>query len=324
MKVNCLLLGARRRVYFLKRLKAELSARYEEYSILYSDSDRLDPLCSYADEVVLLPESSSPNYKEALINILEEKEVTLIFPWNDREILIVNEARKEIEKLGAKVVLPPSDIVELFNDKFMTSDWASKLRISYPKTWKWEVKNSVGLNENFTFPVIIKPRFGQGSLGVFKVESMKELQLFFKNCNEDYLIQEFIDGEEYTVDIFQNGKGCDFIVPRKRIKVRGGECLISKVVLDPSLLKFVSNIVGMLSFKSIYNLQLIVGKEKIVLIEFNPRFGGGSDLTIQAGGNIPALILDTYLESSLLRDRACEIKDGMTMTRYLAPKFIYE
>lgn len=54
---------------------------------------------------------------------------------------------------------------------------------------------------------------------------------------EDYIIQPFVEGREFTIDIF-----CDFegnpvcITPRKRAQVRAGEVLKTQICMDRTMI----------------------------------------------------------------------------------------
>ncbi|MCR5398769.1 MAG: ATP-grasp domain-containing protein [Lachnospiraceae bacterium] len=58
-------------------------------------------------------------------------------------------------------------------------------------------------SQSFTYPVIIKPRYGSGSRGIMIAHDEDELPAFLediKNVDEDYIVEECLDGEEYGVD----------------------------------------------------------------------------------------------------------------------------
>ena len=38
------------------------------------------------------------------------------------------------------------------------------------------------------FPLILKPRWGMGSIGIYKADNLEELEVFYKNLVEKYLI----------------------------------------------------------------------------------------------------------------------------------------
>ena len=50
-----------------------------------------------------------------------------------------------------------------------------------------EVKNKLQANI-IEFPLILKPRWGMGSIGIYKADNLEELEVFYKNLVEKYLI----------------------------------------------------------------------------------------------------------------------------------------
>ena len=76
-----------------------------------------------------------------------------------------------------------------------------------------------------SFPAFIKPKDGSSSINAYKVENLEDLRLYAEKI-EDYIIQPFISGREYTIDIFCDYEGNPvYITPRERLAVRAGEVL---------------------------------------------------------------------------------------------------
>ena len=51
------------------------------------------------------------------------------------------------------------------------------------------------------YPAFIKPKDGSSSINAFKVADKEELKVYASQI-KDYVIQPFIEGTEYTIDIF--------------------------------------------------------------------------------------------------------------------------
>ena len=49
------------------------------------------------------------------------------------------------------------------------------------------------------FPVILKPNKGERGKGVDKINNASEFEDKLKSCDEDYLLQEFIQGSEFGI-----------------------------------------------------------------------------------------------------------------------------
>ena len=82
----------------------------------------------------------------------------------------------------------------------------------------------------------MKPRVGRGSIGAFAAKTIEELA-FFLDYVADPVIQEYLDGTEFTIDVL-----CDFtgrpisIVPRERVVIRAGVIDRGRTVADPDLM----------------------------------------------------------------------------------------
>ena len=75
------------------------------------------------------------------------------------------------------------------------------------------------------FPAILKPRYGSGSRGIFFINNKEELEeALSKLCEEeerfpeeDYVLEEAVDGVEYGVDAVMDGSGFRMILLRRKL-----------------------------------------------------------------------------------------------------------
>ena len=170
-------------------------------------------------------------------------------------------------------------------------------------------KNSFGVPEmisvdeietNLQFPLFIKPKSGSSSINTFKVNNSNEL-ITYKKIVEEPIIQQFIEGDEYTVDVFLDfDSNVITIVPRLRIATRSGEISKGRIVKDQDIIENVKELVKVLKPIGHITVQLMKTKDGIKYIEINPRFGGGAPMSIQAGAdsceNYYKLLLGQKLE----------------------------
>ena len=116
--------------------------------------------------------------------------------------------RKLIEKIKYKGVKNTSEnflLYELVKDKVILSDFLQAHGILTPKKYSiGEVKDGV--------KYFVKPRFGQDSLGITtdcicrsKADVIKQVDRIRAELNQDSIIEDFIDGTEYTVACVNNG-----------------------------------------------------------------------------------------------------------------------
>ncbi|WP_380181203.1 ATP-grasp domain-containing protein [Kalamiella sp. sgz302252] len=321
MKLTILLLNMRRRVYFLKKLKEELSNT--PHKIIYVDSNNLDPMKNYADEFIVLNDKDA-NFVTNLFDLCVKKDVNLVIPWLDSDINLLSSNNYLFQAGNISLAIPDSEFIEISNDKFITYDWLSQKNIPTPLSFKLSKDNheyfSLKKTNTYNFPLIAKPRFGQGSRNVIKLNNASEYENFANKISDDYLVQNFLPGKELTIDVCWYRNQIYFCVPRLRLKVRGGESMISKVVKTKSIEILSKKICSFFDEPLLFNFQVIYDElNNPKVIEINPRFGGGSDLSIHSGANIPRAILKIYLNLGCLHKD--KIENNIIMSRYFHSEF---
>jgi len=280
--MNVLFTAIGRRVQLIKHFK-------QWHYIVGVDSGEMPPARYFVDSFYKVPKWDGNNYIEILINICKKEKIDLLIPLFEKEFVLLCENRKAFEKIGTFLLLSHKTIIEIFNDKIKSYEFFTKNRINTPLTFTKESIYAALKKDMVKFPLIIKPLNGMGSKNVFKVKNKKELD-FFINYIENPIIQEFVEGTEYTIDVL-----CDFngdvisVVPRKRIEVRAGEVSKSKTIKDKKIIELTLDLCNKVKInKDIkpigpLTIQCITNLKETKFIEVNPRFGGGVPLTFEAG-----------------------------------------
>lgn len=155
------------------------------------------------------------------------------------------------------------------------------------------VQHALLRERGFTVPrrtidgdVIVKPEFGQGGKGIFRTKDPRVALQLRESGN--FLLQEFIDGMEYTIDVLTDlDGGFLFAVPRMRIVARGVS-VIGQVSMDDEIIDLAKQIVKSFSFRGPINIQVIRERETgdLFIIEINPRLSGSCMFTVMAGFDI--------------------------------------
>lgn len=110
---------------------------------------------------------------------------------------------------------------------------------------------------DFGFPVFIKPLDGNSSIDAYKIINETEFCI-------DYIIQPFICGVEYIVDVFCNFLGNSiFITPRKCVAVRNGEVIKTEIFQDELIIGEIKRLIDIIKSIGPIIIQLI--REKILL-----------------------------------------------------------
>ena len=294
--LNVLILSSGRRVELVKLFKKAKEELGIKGKVIAVDLSETAPALYYADEYKLISRIDSGKYIEDIIKICNEKNINLIIPTIDTELLILSENIKKIEKeTPAKVLISDEDVIKICRDKINTQNFFEKNGLGAP-AFIDEINLKKG---NYSFPLFIKPLNGSSSINTFKVNNDAELK-FFLNYVPNPMVQGFIEGEEYTVDTFLDFESNPIsIVPRKRLATRSGEISKGLIVKDREVIKEVKKLLEVLKPKGHITVQCMKTKDGIKFIEINPRFGGGAPMSIMAGADSPKNLYKLLLGEKL-------------------------
>jgi carbamoyl-phosphate synthase large subunit len=273
-----------RRVELLNTFTDSFRNRKIGLKLVGTDLDpTLSPAARFLDKVHPVPAWSDPTYLDNLLQICTREKVNLLIPLYEPEFNLLNAHREDFKAAGTTLLLSNQNVIDICKDKYQTFRFFNQIGVKTPQTWL-----NQPIDNQVWFPLIAKPRCGMGSAGVRKVECQAELDLIKGN---ELLLQEYISGIEYTLDVWCDLQGNVIaVVPRERMEVRGGEVVKSRTVRERRLIDEGMRIAAKLGGAGPFNLQCIVKEDQIYWIEINPRFGGGVPLTFAAGVDYPHLI----------------------------------
>jgi len=276
----------------------------------------LDPMAAglfLADEYKIVPPASDPAYISSLVSIGAQTGASVLIPIYSKEISIISKNQSILKKEGLHTFLPDSDVIELCNNKRKMNNVAQDAGLKVPKVF--ETIDLAEINEK-SFPVFIKPNSGSSSMGAERVFNKERLAELLKS-GKDLIVQEFIDAQEVTVDVFCNEQSEAVVVaPRLRLATKSGQSVKGRTLSADLFLEPVKAICKQLSIKGVCNVQFFIKEEGLYFIELNPRFAaGGLMLTVGAGANIPLILLKTILKKEI-SEAECRTKSNYLMTRY--------
>jgi len=295
-KPSLLLTSIGKRVQLIKHLK-------KSFKVIGVDAGELNPGKAFVDKFYKIPKASKSEYISSLLNICREERVKVLIPLYEGEFQILHNVREQFKEIDTLILLSNGEILEICKDKKKTYDYFLNSKINIPKVYSGDEIGDIlvygGIDK---FPLIIKPRDGMGSNGIYKINNLNELK-FFKDYVENGIIQEYIAGEEYTVDVLTDLYGEPvYVVPRKRLEVRSGEVVKSSTSRDENIINETlkvmkhlnelrdSNKLGLQGPLTIQFFKKSNGE--IYLLEINPRFGGGAPLSFEAGADYGQRILE--------------------------------
>jgi len=259
--------------------------------VMAADCDPLAPALHVPGIVPAItpPALENPGkYKRHILSLVDQAEVDLIVPLSDLDQQILAEAAEEIGARGCKVSVSKPGIVSACVDKEISYAFCKNAGLPMPGS-KFHLDDCADIG-----PSMVKPILGSGSADTRRIESWEDLGQFVDGV---HMVQEWVEGTEYGLDIFNDFKGrfASACVKRKLL-MRAGETDRSVVVRHPDIEALARKISG--AFRHVGNLDVDVIEahdKSLFCLDFNPRFGGGYPATHAAGMNYLQALVDDCL-----------------------------
>jgi carbamoyl-phosphate synthase large subunit len=314
--MNILLTAASRRVPLVQGFQRALRSLGVPGKVIVTDVNPLSPAVQAADRAYRVPLSADPGYLPAILEICEAEQVRMAVPTIDDELPIFAAAAQEFLDSGVIPVCSPVATALACDDKFETCRVLQASGVAAADTYLPDA-----IPADVRFPLFIKPRVGRGAVGAFPIRDRGELEFFLKYVSNP-IVQEYLDGPEYTVDVL-----CDFhgtplsIVPRERVVIRAGVIDRGRTVRSQALIDLALATCQAMRFAGPINIQCRMRAGRPFIIEINPRFSGGIPLTIQAGADFPKMLLRLAM-GLVVPPAVGDFQDGLWMTSYESAYFL--
>ncbi len=309
-----------RRVELLNAFRRAADALGINLEVHGTDINKLSPAIHLVDKPHFVDRISSGCYIEQLLNVVRKHKIDLLIPLIDTELALLADATVAFDHAGCVALVSSPSVIETCSDKLATYRVLSDAGIDTPVTWTW--REALRLKHP-TFPMFLKPRAGSAGMGNYVVRTPAELKTFGRRV-PDAIVQEFVDGDEHTLDVYTGFDGqprC--VVPRKRLEVRTGEVSKGIIVKDEKIMAIGRRVAEVLGeCRGVVTVQCMRTKRgRIRVIEINPRLGGGAPLAIHAGADFPKWIM-MELCGMKPRIRWAGFRDDIAMLRYDESVFV--
>jgi len=181
--------------------------------------------------------------------------------------------------------LPSIEVLELFHDKLQATLAIKDLGLHIPR-----IVHDLSLENK----IIFRDKVSVGSRGIYIVDlnADKVIENRFKRNS---FIQEYIDGQEYTVDVLADKKGVpSLIIPRWRIDIKDGISFVCQTVKHDAIILACQKIYEKYKIPGLSNVQFIMYNDEPYFIELNPRFAGTAIAGILSSFNYLELFLKHF------------------------------
>lgn len=306
-ETNILLTSAGRRTYLIEYFKEAVAGEGR----VHAANSQICPAFAAADQWVITPLIYDENYIPFLLDYCRKNQITMLISLFDIDLPVLAKHRNEFAKIGVNVVVSDPEVVEICNDKWKTFQFLNSNGLLTPKSFLNPEEAKLAVREGcISYPLIVKPRWGMGSLSVFQADNEEELDIFYKKIAREIqnsylrfeavkdpsacvLIQEKIEGQEYGLDII-NDLDCHYqnTIPKRKGAMRSGETDFAETVDNEDLKRLGERISSLLKHRGNLDMDVFEAGGKYYILEMNPRFGGGYPFSHAAGANFPKALVN--------------------------------
>lgn len=340
--MNLLLTSVGRRTYLVKYFQQALNGTGKVH---VANSSALSPAFQAADKAVVTPLIYDKEYIPFLKQYCKENQIGAVISLFDIDLPVLAQHKKEFEDIGVQVVVSDYSVIEICNDKWKTYQFLVKNGMNVPQTFfSLEDAKSAVQEGSVSYPLMVKPRWGMGSIAVFEAENEEELLVLYKkakrniektylkyesaeNLEKSVLIQEKLQGQEYGLDVINDLNG-QYVttIPKMKYAMRSGETDCAVTVADPGLKELGQKLSEKLHHIANLDTDVFAVGDKYYVLEMNARFGGGYPFSHMAGVDLPMAIVKWLkgecVEAKLLTEQADVMsqKDIQIVRLYLENK----
>ena len=305
---------------------------------VYASNSILTYTLEQADEYVLTPNIYDDSYISFLLDYCKQKNITAIISLFDIDLPVLAKNKELFKKEGITLVISDYNVTQICNDKWSTYEFLVRIGIKQTPSFinLAEAKQAIATGI-VTYPLFIKPRWGMGSIGFYKVENEEELNVLYKKLHREIfntylkyessvdvdsciIIQQAIEGQEYGIEVLNDLDGRYVTTfAKKKVAMRSGETDIAETV-DPNMFAEIGRNISY-QLKHIANLDVdcfVADNGDIYVLEMNCRFGGQYPFTHNAGVDTPLQIIK-WLQGEATDKKLINQKKGVRSCKELTP-----
>lgn len=313
-ELNILFLGGAKRVSMARMFKDAAYAEGCGCNIVSYEMDTHVPVACEG-RIVVGKRWRDPGILEDIDRVVDDCGISIIVPFVDGAVAVASAyAARFPDKVFVPAVEDPK-LAETMFDKIEAAKVFEFCGIPVPATYH---------PGDPCLRLIAKPRHGSASKGIVEIRSLEMLDRMLA-CADEYLIQERIDNrEEISVDCYVSVADGKILAlsPRRRLEVTGGEASRTITIDDSEVSRLTEKLLTSTGLRGAVTVQFLrdLDDGRTLLMEVNPRLGGGAVCSVHSGADIPRLIVRETLGLPLEFMKA---QPGVEICRYMQEVVFY-
>lgn len=261
-------------------------------------------------------EASHPAYTDALMRLCRELRPDGILSTVESELPHLITMQPQLADLGVHTWLPGAHAVDACLDKGAFHTALSTHGLPLPRTWTPDQIGEIPAG----LPLVVKPRRGQGSKGVTFCTTTRQAQTLCELADAP-LIQERVQGQEFTADCLVDRDGRASVILRHRLLVKAGLAMVSATFHDEETTDLVTAALATVGAAGVCCVQGFLtdgDRDRVVLTEMNARFAGAFLASEAAGADLVGQAVNGLFGLPVDHDRL-SYKPGIYHTKSVEP-----
>lgn len=285
--------------------------------VIATDCSQYAPALYDADSYYIVPRMTEPGYIDEIISICKDERIDGVLSLIDPELSLLAQHKKTFEAVGTTVIGSSYELCEMALDKWAMYNWLTEHGYPCAKTYvQFSEFEQALTNDEVSFPVFVKPRFGSASLHISKADDMETAEFLFKH-QPDMIVQEFLHGQEIGADCYIDMVSQEVvsIFTKKKLLMRAGETDKAVSFRDRELFALVERFARESGFLGQIDVDIFDVGGVYYISEVNPRFGGGYPHAYESGVNHMHLIVNN-LNGHANKPCIGAYDEGIVMMKY--------
>ena len=243
------------------------------------------------------PSKGSEDFLNRLYYIRDTAGLDWVIPNLDAELPLYIKYQSQLQKNGIQTFLPSMEQFKL-RGKDRLAEMANELSINVPDTKVVGSESALAeAVESIGAPVMIKGAFYEA----YRANGMLDAAGYFRKIVAKWgypvLVQALVQGDELNLIGVGDGRGGSLgMVCIKKTSVTSlGKVWSAVTVKNSEMLEAAENFLKQTKWKGPFELECMVNREGVHLIEINPRFPAWLYFSTGVGINLPARLLQCAL-----------------------------
>lgn len=272
-------------------------------------SPALDDLLHYTN-----PIKDEQRFVNDVVELCNAHHIDVVIPTGTTVTNVLSKHKAALElATTSKMAVENYEKLEQLADKWYGVEVCQKIGVPVPKSAQFSYEKGMPNDiDQFTFPVVVKPRISYASIGVAFYDTRDALAHacatqkdgFAHSDGLPFVMQEVITGNLHDVAACgQQGNTIATITQQRLVSLYdfGGGGIINITTNEPELKEYATKLVEALQWNGPIICDFIKDTNgAYYMLECNPKIWGTTELTIEAGINMPQLMCQLFTSPRML------------------------